>query len=315
MEKSDVIIIGAGPSGSACARRLVNAGQKVTLLDRKEFPRPKLCAGWITPQVFRDLEISPEEYPGGLITFRRLDIYIKGFHIPVPTKQYSIRRIEFDRWMLERTGADFHVHDAKHIVKAFGEYTVDGEFQAPRIIGAGGTGCIVNRTFFSGINIRRREDRITTIEDEFQYQAKDLHCRLWFLDHCLPGYAWYVPKPGGYVNVGIGGKLEGMRKLGLTILDFWNLFVKKLEKKSLVEGRDFPRKGLNYYLRGRAQRIESDGAMLVGDSAGLATDDMGEGIGPAIRSGILAADSIISGHPYSLDSIRRYSLPSIILHR
>jgi flavin-dependent dehydrogenase len=45
----------------------------------------------------------------------------------------------------------------------------------------------------------------------------------------------------------------------------------------------------------------------VGDAAGLATLDMGEGIGPAVRSGFLAAQSIINGTDYSLESISKYS--------
>jgi flavin-dependent dehydrogenase len=39
---------------------------------------------------------------------------------------------------------------------------------------------------------------------------------------------------------------------------------------------------------------------------------MGEGIGPAIQSGILAADAIIHGGAYRLDTIPRYSFPSLI---
>ena len=51
---------------------------------------------------------------------------------------------------------------------------------------------------------------------------------------------------------------------------------------------------------------------LVGDALGLATLDMGEGIGPAIQSGQLAAEAIITGTAYSVDSIPRYSFPSLV---
>jgi hypothetical protein len=51
---------------------------------------------------------------------------------------------------------------------------------------------------------------------------------------------------------------------------------------------------------------------LVGDAAGLATVDMGEGIGPAIQSGILAAESILTGGEYRVDYIPRYSFPSLV---
>jgi len=51
---------------------------------------------------------------------------------------------------------------------------------------------------------------------------------------------------------------------------------------------------------------------VVGDAAGLATKDMGEGIGPAIESGIRAARSIAQGRPYSIRGIGKYSLPGIL---
>ena len=56
-------------------------------------------------------------------------------------------------------------------------------------------------------------------------------------------------------------------------------------------------------------------AFIVGDSIGLATRDMCEGIGPAIRSGLLAADAIGQGTEYSIDAIGRYSIDKRWMHR
>ena len=56
MERCDVLVVGGGPAGSSCAWRLRRAGLDVVVLDRKAFPRDKVCAGWITPQVARALE-------------------------------------------------------------------------------------------------------------------------------------------------------------------------------------------------------------------------------------------------------------------
>ena len=58
MECSDVLIVGGGPAGSTCARRLRTAGLDVLVLDQHGFPRPKPCAGWITPEVVLALEID-----------------------------------------------------------------------------------------------------------------------------------------------------------------------------------------------------------------------------------------------------------------
>ena len=53
MERCDVLVVGGGPAGSSCARALHDAGLDVIVLDRAVFPRDKVCAGWITPQVDR----------------------------------------------------------------------------------------------------------------------------------------------------------------------------------------------------------------------------------------------------------------------
>ena len=62
MDACDVLIVGAGPAGSACAARLQRAGLDVLVLDRALFPRDKVCAGWVTPQVFDALRLEPDVY-------------------------------------------------------------------------------------------------------------------------------------------------------------------------------------------------------------------------------------------------------------
>ena len=58
MRSCEVLIVGGGPAGSSAAWRLRRAGADVLVLDRERFPRLKLCAGWITPQVVRELEMD-----------------------------------------------------------------------------------------------------------------------------------------------------------------------------------------------------------------------------------------------------------------
>jgi flavin-dependent dehydrogenase len=313
MIESDVIIVGAGPAGSTCAWKLQQAGVSVRLLDKKAFPRPKLCAGWITPRVFRDLELDSDGYPYPITRFSRLHIYIKGFGMPIPTTQYAIRRLELDDWLVKRSGVTLHQHQVNEIVKAQDRFVIDRIFTCRYLVGAAGTGCPVYRTFFRQLNPRSTLHKITTLEDEFPYTVKDQRCYLWFLDHGLPGYSWYLPKTGGYLNIGIGGKFEGLKKSGTTIRDHWNLFVKKLERRSLVNRTAYSPKGYNYYLRQGVQTVEHDNAVIIGDAAGLATVDMGEGIGPAVHSGMLAAESIINKSPLFLKSIGKYSFPDMLL--
>jgi menaquinone-9 beta-reductase len=312
MEKADVLIVGAGPAGSACARRLVQNGRKVILLDKSNFPRMKLCAGWITPRVFHYLGISPDSYPHSLTRFKKFHISIKGFSFTLPTNQFAIRRIEFDQWLLEQTGADFRQHEV-HTIEASAEgFEVDGLFSAPILVGAGGTNCPVYRKLFQPIIPRQEDSLIVSLEEEFLSEVKDDRCRLWFFENGLSGYSWYVPKQGGYVNVGIGAHQSSLEKNNTNLRSHWNSFIERLNKENLFPGHDFQPKGHIYYLRDKKLVTRLGNAFLVGDSLGLATRDMGEGIGPAIRSGQLAADSIIDGNSYQIESISGHSIPSLV---
>ena len=65
MMTCDALIVGGGPAGSTCAWQLRQAGLDVIVADAAAFPRDKLCAGWITPQVMTALGLDAEAYARG----------------------------------------------------------------------------------------------------------------------------------------------------------------------------------------------------------------------------------------------------------
>jgi flavin-dependent dehydrogenase len=315
MTESEVIIVGGGPAGSACAWRLKHSGRSVLILDKEEFPRLKLCAGWITPKVLINLKLDPKEYPHSLLTFRKLIFHFYGKKLPIRTHQFSIRRHEFDLWLLKRSEADFHKHRVSQIIKSNGLYVIDDLYRCKYLVGAGGTYCPVYLNFFREISPRKQSLLITSMEEEFVYESQDENCYLWFFDNKLPGYSWYVPKGNGYTNVGIGGNFSALRDRKETIKDHWNLFIKKLGEKGLIQNHLFRPQGYHYYHQEKNPVGQRGKTFIIGDAAGLATKDMGEGIGPAIESGLLAADAIINGTPYNPSSISRYSFKNILFPR
>jgi len=309
---SEAIVVGGGPAGSTCAWKLNQNGIQTIILDKQTFPRNKLCAGWITPKVLKNLRLKKEEYPDNLLTFKRITFYFYGKKFTVKTRQYSIRRYEFDHWLIKRANVDVHQYTVKDIRKENGCFIIDDAFRCKYLVGAGGTHCPVYRIFFKEINPRPRKQLITTIEEEFKYDYQDTNCYLWFFERSLPGYSWYVPKGNGFLNVGIGGKLSVLKNKGETIRDHWNYFLEKLESLSLIAHRSFNPKGYNYYLRHPSGKFQAGNAFVIGDAAGLATVDMGEGIGPAVESGVLAAHAIIKSDRYSPKSVTRYSFSNIL---
>jgi flavin-dependent dehydrogenase len=259
MRECDVLIIGGGPAGSSAAWKLKAAGVDVLVLDRDDFPRLKLCAGWITPEVVADLEIDTASYPYRFMTFDRLHLYFKGVHVPARCVQHSIRRFEFDAWLLERSGAERVRHAVRSIRRDVDAYVVDEQFRARYLIGAGGTRCPVYRELFRAENPRAKELQTVTLEHEFEWDWQDRDCHLWFFDHGLPGYAWYVPKAHGWINIGIGGMAERIKHSREDIRDHWNRFIASLDRK-LMRGASYEPTGYSYYLRGNVDVVRIDNA-------------------------------------------------------
>lgn len=307
MQSCDVVIVGGGPAGSSAARALKRAGADVLVLDKEKFPRLKLCAGWITPEVVQDLEMDISTYPHRFLTFDRLHVHVKALYVKVPCVQHSIRRAEFDAWLLERSGAPVVQHTVKSIRRDGGEYVIDDAFRCRYLIGAGGTRCPVYRTFFKEANPRVAELQTVTLEHELPYDWKDGDCHLWFFDNGLPGYSWYVPKENGFLNVGVGGMAERMKRSGKDIRYHWAHFTGLLDR-TLASGAQYDPTGYSYFLRGKVDVVRIDNAFITGDAAGLATRDMAEGIGPAVRSGVRAAAAILEGKPYELHDVTGGSL-------
>jgi flavin-dependent dehydrogenase len=308
----DVIVVGGGPAGSSSAWSLARSGLRVAVLDREVFPRTKLCAGWVTPDVLRALDLAPAAYPHGLLTFDRLVIHVKGLSFPLRTVQHSIRRFEFDDFLLRRSGASIVQHTARQIRIVDGGFEIDGGWRGRYLIGAGGTRCPVYRTLFRDRNPRASELQVVAFEQEFQYAWRDPRCHLWFFDNGLPGYSWYVPKANGWLNCGIGAMADKLKSRGEDIRQHWDAFARMLDREGLVRGVALEPQGYSYFLRGNVAAIRAGNACIAGDSVGLATVDLGEGIGPAIRSGLAAARALLEGGDYSLGDIAATSADQIV---
>jgi menaquinone-9 beta-reductase len=307
MRYVETIIVGGGPGGSSCAGELRRQGRDCLVLDRKEMPRLKLCAGWVTPKVLSDLAIDPAEYPHGLIKLEKLKLFLgrgRRFTRTSSSVQYSIRRIEFDAWLLKRSGAETALHTVREIRPDGDGYVIDDAFRCRNLIGAGGTNCPVKKALFEP----DRGDLIVTQEIEFETPVRNSTCVLWFPFAEPWGYAWYVPKANA-VNVGFGGRRSRLEKWDRERL--WDDLVALLKKEGCLTESPPQPKGYSYYMGRRRKDAKKGTAYLVGDAAGLATVDLAEGIGPAVESGLLAARDVCGKASYSLRSISSYSLPFI----
>jgi flavin-dependent dehydrogenase len=292
---ADAIVVGGGPAGSTCARKLRDAGLDVVVLDRATFPRTKLCAGWVTPEAMADLELEPDDYPLSFMTFDGLQVHWKALSVKLRTRQHSIRRFEFDEFLLRRSGARVLQHKVREIGRDGADYVIDGQYRCKYLVGAGGTRCPVYRALFHERNPRSSVLQTATYEHEFAYDWEDARCHLWFFDDGLPGYAWYVPKANGYINVGLGGMADRLKHQGGHIQEYWRKFVERLEKRGLIRYDHYQPTGYSYYLRDKVDVVSCDNAYM------------------AVKSGLLAAQAITTGADYSLEKVGRFSIPRMCL--
>jgi geranylgeranyl reductase family protein len=315
MQSCDVLIVGGGPAGSSCAWALRDSGLDVLVVDRKAFPRDKVCAGWITPQVVEALDVDLDAYRRsrvcqpitgfrtGLIGGREIESH---YDHPV---SYGIRRCEFDQYLLDRSRARRSEAEAvERIEREGGGWLVNGSIRASLVVGAGGHFCPVARllgarSIEGSLVVAAQEIEFRATRDEFE--SGTIHPAVPELFFCpdLQGYGWCFRK-GDYLNIGLGR--TDREQLSTHVQDF----VDFLRSRGKI-GCDIPARfhGHAYQLYERTQPVMSDdGVLLVGDAAGLAYPQSGEGIRPAVESGLLAGAAIAAaGGNYSRDALAIYA--------
>jgi menaquinone-9 beta-reductase len=313
MDACDVLIVGGGPAGSSCAWGLRSSGLDVAILDRQNFPRDKICGGWITPQVLSELAIDPAEYSSGRVlqpitAFRTgwiggpaLDTHFNR------TVSYGIRRREFDDYLLRRSGARLMEGVALGSLQRENDgWIVNGSTKARLLVGAGGHFCPVAK--LTGAK-PPSENAVVAQEAEFEMDDRQqAGCSVrpdtpeLYFSADLKGYGWCFRKRN-HLNIGLG-RMDRHR-----LSEHVAAFVRFLKTTGRI-AFDVPSAllGHAYLLYGVSQRkLTDDRVLLIGDAAGLAYKQSGEGIRPAIESGLLAAQAISAAQGnYSHQSLSAY---------
>ncbi len=301
METCDVLIVGGGPAGSSCAWQLRRHGLNVMVMDKEPFPRDKVCAGWITPAVVQELQLDTEAYAKQHV-LQRITAFRTGLidgneletHYP-STVSFGIRRCEFDDYLLQRSDAHLRLcQPLKSLQRDGKQWVVNDAISTPMIVGAGGHFCPVAR--FMGAKLGANEPAVAAKEIEFEMspaQREDCQVRgdtpeLYFCRD-MKGYGWCFRK-GNHLNIGLG------REDNHLLSEHLGYFCDFLKQRGRIP-QDIPDHfhGHAYLLYGHAVRKQiDDGMLLVGDAAGLAYPQSGEGIRPAVESGLMAAATIVA---------------------
>lgn len=310
IQKFDAIIVGGGPAGSTMAWRLARGGRKAIVLDRAKFPRVKICAGWITPGALRLLELKPSDYPHTIQSFKSGEVVVGQKYYETHyhnTASYGIIRKEFDHFLLQRAAAaGASVRDNSQL-KRFERHSEhvevelkDGSiFHAPLIIGAGGTGCPIARAWSKR---SPDEDIIIAAESETRLGSNILKTLTpyygtteLFTEPDGFGYGWYVTK-GDWLNIGVGRFQSRTKNFNIERERFMQT-LRKLGRLENIEDKIVKFGGHSYKIYDNIPRqLVDDRFMCIGDAAGFASRWAGEGIKPAIHSGIMAAETALFAH-------------------
>jgi flavin-dependent dehydrogenase len=273
------------------------------MVDRAEFPKVKLCSGWLSPPVWDTLQLSPHDYPGGRWEWHTCHVRYQGEDRAVKSHGWFIRRFEFDDYLLRQCGADLHLGIPVSSIERDrdGLWSVAG-LRAFHLVGAGGTHCPVARLIspvrpMGPVGVQEHEFRADPDKIAQTRLGKDGEPELLLHDD-LGGYSWNVPKTD-WLNIG-SGTLHAK-----NVRPAWEkaraYFQAAGHVPTGMEAQLDAMKGYSYYLYHpehlkRAAQMNphaQGGAFLIGDSLGLAHPVTAEGILPAVTSGRVLAEAIL----------------------
>ena len=303
----DIMVIGGGPAGSTAAYLLASKGHSVLIIDKKNFPRSKLCAGLLTHktvclvQTMLGKPVSEHLFQGTIsshtrnyrIFHRTCEIARGKLAIPF----YFIERAAYDHFWLQRAAlAGAHVVTGQtvcHVNPQSGRATLaDGtRIHARLIIGADGVHSITRRSALNDAQMQKRWNRqlAMTIESRWPCPhptAAHDYASLHF-GYVPWGYAWSFPNRGHRI-LGIAGLRH---KHNQPLMAGFKRFLASIciRQNELADCRGYPLPMGNYLTNPGGPRL-----LLVGDACGLADPLLGEGIYYAHRSAQIAAQCIVA---------------------
>jgi geranylgeranyl reductase family protein len=318
----DAIVVGAGPSGASAAYALAKGGARTLILDKAKLPRYKTCGGGITHKAARALPFSIEP-----VVERNLSRIDFSWRLEKPTVLespdplvYMVQRSRFDHLLTKRAvDAGATLMDETNVKSVeLGEdgqarvETSRGLFTADYLVGADGATGRVAR----GLGLMADRWALAAIESEVVAEPEVM--RHWSdkagldLGMLHASYGWVFPK-GDHLSVGVGG---------VPLIEDYGSKLKEYDEAHTArrvpgEVRVIRRHGYLLPCRRPGAPVQRGRALLVGDAAGLVEAFTGEGIFWAIRSGQIAARSILKdgAEPRYTERLERALMPDLLSAR
>jgi menaquinone-9 beta-reductase len=307
VQHRDLIVIGAGPAGSAAAIRAARSGASVTIFEKGEHGRDKVCGDGLTPRAVGALRELKAEVDGAhRIDGLRMIAGRRTRELEWPTtSRFPNHGAVVPRRVLDAHLADVAAEAGAEVVwrtearpwfddtGRVGGVEADGRrWSADLVVVAAGAPGAVARV----LGADRVPDEpfglaIRTYAPTPRHGERHLEACLTLTDEhgvAIPGYGWMFPAGDGTVNIGVGAlsTMKGFTRLNLNrLLDSYRAQVR--DDWELGEPLERPRA---WRLPMSTTRRSGPGWVAIGDAAGLVNPMNGEGIDYGLESGILAAD-------------------------
>lgn len=335
-DDADVIVVGAGPAGSATAYWCASAGLNVLLLEKAAFPRDKVCGDGLTPRAVKELVAMG-------VTLRESDGWIRnqglrviggGHRLELPWPELSSypsyglarSRMSLDHALadharaagaklLDRTQVTGPLVDERtgRVVGVTARPVDDAgrrngdpvEYRAPVVIAADG----VSARLGLSLGLEKRMDRPMGVAVRTYFRTPrhddawmESHLELWDgapgTSNLMPGYGWIFALGDGTANVGLGSVASTPNA---TKVDYKDLFARWManapaEWEFTPDHQVGPVQGAALPMGFNRTPLYGRGLLLVGDSGGMVSPFNGEGIAYALQAGRVAADAVVQAH-------------------
>ena len=315
----DVLVVGMGPAGATAAYELSRAGLSVLGLEKQRHPRYKVCGGGLSVRIDRILDadfkaVVEHTVNGVQFTYLGEEPLVIESASPIA---YMVMRDRFDHVLLNKARrAGTEIHEGERAVgfqvlpEAVEVITDRGCYRTKVLIGADGANSMVAQRLFPG----RRLTRTATLESEIGIGPQPPYPGpgkiLIDLGATAKGYGWIFPKCER-LSIGVaefGGRFANPRKK----------FERFVQKEKGLSGFVVPQP-VGHPLplfdcvtaadsRVGAVRLVRGRALLVGDAGHLVDPLFGEGIYYAVRSGQMAAVSVLETFRDRRRSLLEYEL-------
>lgn len=318
MAELPVVICGGGPAGAATAIALRTNNVPVVVLDRRHFPRDKVCGDVLLPDTiaalstlgldFQDLASRAYECTG-VRYIAPNGREVSGLFSDVldsPSSWWTLKRVAFDDWLLSKAadlGAEIRegwnvekiIASGSGLMRAVAR-TRDGQQEQVKgrvVVGADGASSCVARNIGT-FGTSRQHTCLAIRAYATGIRLPQPYLEVFTTCTTLPGCVWIVPVGPNEANIGVGILKADAERLQCTPRQiFESACEQNLPLRERLTTAKFSAfKG--WFLPGASQkrRLVGDGYLLVGDAGAMINPFTGHGIHNAIRAGVLAGKVI-----------------------